>query len=90
MSTSPPHPPTPLTPPGAQEIVYAQVGQTVTLNPPANFKSPQYYLEWSFGETELAWSNYLNGKKIIAREWHNYEQINKIVEGSVKAVCLCR
>lgn len=61
---------TPLTPPGAQEIVYAQVGQTVTLKPPANFKSLKYYLTWTFGEAEIAWSNYLNGNQVTAREWH--------------------
>lgn len=80
---------TPLTPPGAQEIVYAQVGQTVTLNPPANFKSLNYYLKWTFGKAEIAWSNYLNGKGVTVCEWHIEEQINEIVEGSVKAVCLC-
>lgn len=55
-------PPSPLPPPGADQIIYAQVGAAVTLNPPEGFKSHNYYLQWTFGNHELAWSNYMGGK----------------------------
>lgn len=60
----------PLTPPGAEEVMYAQVGQTVTLNPPEDFKSQKYYLNWYFGDREIAWANYMGGHNVIQGERH--------------------
>ncbi|GLD63811.1 uncharacterized protein AKAME5_001539700 [Lates japonicus] len=50
---------------GAEEVIYAQVGDSVTLKPPAVDKYK--YMYWKFGSlhgTQLAWRNYLSGNGI--------------------------
>ncbi|XP_073342130.1 CD4-1 molecule [Pagrus major] len=42
---------------GADEVVYRQVGETVTLTPPQEFSLNEYYMYWYFGGLELAWHN---------------------------------
>lgn len=73
MSVTLPHP-TFLTPPGAEEVIYAQNGETVKLDPPEGFKSDKYYLRWIFGSRELAWTNYMGGHKIVQGERHTPER----------------
>lgn len=51
----------PSTPPGAQEIRYAQIGQTVTLDPPEGIPE-NYYLEWRLNGREFAWTNHMGGR----------------------------
>lgn len=63
-------PPPSLTPPGAEEIIYEQVGQRVTLKPPEGFNSKNFYLQWYFNGEHLAWANYMNRHGEIEGEQH--------------------
>ncbi|XP_069551608.1 T-cell surface glycoprotein CD4-like [Brachyistius frenatus] len=57
---------------GAEKVMYAQVGDTVTFTAPEKNSSLKYYIYWNFdGEgrsTQLAWLNHLGGKRIIPNE----------------------
>uniref|UniRef100_A0A3Q3WS17 Ig-like domain-containing protein n=1 Tax=Mola mola TaxID=94237 RepID=A0A3Q3WS17_MOLML len=53
---------------GAEEVIYAQLGETITLKPPEGYKSHNYYLYWYFGDVELVWLNYLGGSSYIKGE----------------------
>ena len=49
---------------GADEVLYAQVGETVTLKPPQEYTPSVHYLYWYFGDLELAWRNPHGGSGI--------------------------
>lgn len=63
-------PPPSLTPPGAEEIIYEQVGQRVTLKPPKGFNSNNFYLYWKFNGQPLAWANHMKLHGEIESEQH--------------------
>uniref|UniRef100_A0A3Q3WS24 Ig-like domain-containing protein n=1 Tax=Mola mola TaxID=94237 RepID=A0A3Q3WS24_MOLML len=66
---------------GAEEVIYAQLGETITLKPPEGYKSHNYYLYWYFGDVELVWLNYLGGSSYIKdKEWMHFSLSN----GSLK------
>ncbi|KAK2844764.1 hypothetical protein Q5P01_011423 [Channa striata] len=72
----------------ADEVVYAQVGHDVPLNPPMN--NPKLYLNWKFAkhETDLAWRNPLGGKGVSTDEiWKNSLSLSgdSLVISSIKA-----
>lgn len=50
-----------LTATGADQVVYAQVGETVTLKPSGKHKANKHYLSWMNQDRELAWRNPLGG-----------------------------
>ncbi|XP_019948709.1 T-cell surface glycoprotein CD4 [Paralichthys olivaceus] len=58
---------------GASEVVYAQVGEKVTLKPQVEIKSYKY-VYWSFGKQDgpqLAWLNHLGGQFLTnATSWN--------------------
>ncbi|XP_029307463.1 LOW QUALITY PROTEIN: T-cell surface glycoprotein CD4-like [Cottoperca gobio] len=60
---------------GAEEVIYAQVGDTVALKPPQGINLQKYYLYWMFGKEDglqLAWRNTLNGDWTTQEElWRN-------------------
>ncbi|XP_056902003.1 CD4-1 molecule isoform X1 [Takifugu flavidus] len=69
----------------AEELIYAQVGQTVTLKPPENYKTQTYYLSWHFGELELAWTNHMSGNKVIKHEnWDTALSGNSLVVKEIR------
>ncbi|XP_036930891.1 CD4-1 molecule [Acanthopagrus latus] len=49
---------------GADEVLYAQVGETVSLKPPQEYTPSVHYLYWYFGDLELAWRNPHGGSGI--------------------------
>lgn len=53
---------------GAEEVVYAEVGGTVTLKPPDGFHLQTHYLQWYFGGLELAWRNPHGGTSLNSGE----------------------
>lgn len=61
---------TSLAPPGAVEVIYKQVGETVTLDPPTGFESHKFYLTWSFEGFELGWRNHMGGRELTKGKWH--------------------
>lgn len=42
---------------GAEELIYAHVGDTVTFRPPKGVDLTKQYLTWSFGNKDMAWYN---------------------------------
>lgn len=63
-------PPPSLTPPGAEEIIYEQVEQRVTLKPPKGFNSNDFYLYWKFNGQPLAYANHMKLHGEIESEQH--------------------
>lgn len=49
---------------GAEEVVYAQVGDTVTLKPPEGKNLQRQYLYWFFSDLQVAWRNSFGGKGV--------------------------
>ncbi|XP_045901255.1 T-cell surface glycoprotein CD4-like [Micropterus dolomieu] len=58
---------------GADEVVYVQVGKTVTLKAPAGNNVQKFYLYWYFGDDfQLAWRNNKGGKGFTGDDkWKN-------------------
>nr|UYI36870.1 CD4-1 [Lateolabrax maculatus] len=57
---------------GAEEVVYAQVGDTVTLKPPVGTNLQRQYLYWFFSDLQVAWRNSFGGKGFHKDEpWTN-------------------
>ncbi|XP_034553175.1 CD4-1 molecule [Notolabrus celidotus] len=62
---------------GEEEVVYAQVQDTVILKPPMMYDSTEHYLYWHFGDTtspRLAWRNHFGGSGTVAKSdtrWGN-------------------
>lgn len=57
---------------GAEQIIYARVGETVTLKPPPVTTS-QHYLYWRSGGLELAWRNNHGGSDVAKVVGENQE-----------------
>lgn len=51
---------------GTDEVIYAQVNDMVTLEPPKTYSPTEHYLYWSFGGLELAWRNPIGGSGLNA------------------------
>ncbi|XP_044064953.1 CD4-1 molecule [Siniperca chuatsi] len=58
---------------GTEEVVYAQVGDTVTLKPPRRDNLKDHYLYWSFGheDLQLAWRNPHGGQGFDKSPWNH-------------------
>ncbi|XP_041797934.1 CD4-1 molecule isoform X2 [Chelmon rostratus] len=56
---------------GAEEVIYAQLGDTVSFKPPVDPQSKIYYLYWYFGNLELAWRNTFGATGFNKDNWNN-------------------
>ncbi|XP_030251079.1 CD4-1 molecule [Sparus aurata] len=60
---------------GTDEVIYAQVNDMVTLEPPKTYSPTEHYLYWSFGGLELAWRNPIGGSGLNAEEKDKLEMM---------------
>lgn len=70
---------------GAEEVIYAQVGETVTIKPPWSVSLQKDYVYWLFNNVHsppLAWSNPLGGKE-IPKDGHWKDRLSLAADASL-------